>query len=200
MGARTAASSLQAGLGFLSALQWCWVGFRDGVMNCGLEGWQVDMGLSFIILILILLIKLFITKDVLILGESEEVIWRLFYDLLLATPRVRVELQVILVQVLVELEEGGLVVAAVAVVGRAEDRADIVIMLELVSLVHELVGPRHHLQVVCVVELFCYVLSGGISTAPKRKPAPRGLSLNPTAASSGSLHKRSDPAPLSGTS
>ena len=69
------------------------------------------------------------TKEVQILGESEEVIWRLFYDLLFATPRVRVELQVILIQVLVEFEEGGLVVAAVAVVRRTEDRADIVIML-----------------------------------------------------------------------
>ena len=38
------------------------------------------------------------------------------------------------------------------------------------------------------------------STAPNKKPAPLGLSLNPTAASSGSLHSRSEPAPFSGTS
>jgi hypothetical protein len=52
-----------------------------------------------------------------------------------------------------------------------------------------------------VVEFLCDILNNFIRyTAPKRKPAPLGLSLKPIAASSGSLHNKSDPAPLSGTS
>ena len=39
-----------------------------------------------------------------------------------------------------------------------------------------------------------------LNTCPNKKPAPLGLSLNPTATSSGSLHSKSDPAPFSGTS
>ena len=73
-------------------------------------------------------------------------------------------------------------------------------MLQLVALVHELVGTGDHAQIVCVVELLGYVLNEGGCTAPNRKPAPRGLSLKPTAASSGSLQSKSEPAPFSGTS
>lgn len=50
-----------------------------------------------------------------------------------------------------------------------------------------------------MIEFLCYILNKSNSTAPNKKPAPRGLSLKPTAASSGSLHSKSDPAPFYGT-
>ena len=98
--------------------------------------------------------------------------------------------------VLVQLQEGRLVVAPVAVVRSAEDRADVVVVLQLVALVHQLMGPRYHPQVVRVIELLCDILSSPLLTAPKRKPAPRGLEPKPVTVSSGSLHNKSEPAPF----
>ena len=127
---------------------------------------------------------------------SQKVIGCFLYDFLFSPPRVGIEPQIVFVHVFVEFQEGGLVVASVAVVGRAEDGADAVAVLQLVALVHQLMGTRDHLQVVAVVELLCHVLRRTSLTAPNRNPAPRGLSLNPTAASSGSLQSRSEPAPF----
>ena len=74
---------------------------------------------------------------------SEEVVGRFLDDFLFAPPRVGVEAQVLFVHVLVQLQESRLVVAPVAVVGRAEDRGNVVVVLQLVALVHQLMGPRH---------------------------------------------------------
>lgn len=131
---------------------------------------------------------------------SQEIVGRLLNDLLLPPPRVRIESRISFIHIFVELQKGSLVVAPVAVVGRAENSADAVIVLQLVALVHQLMGSRYHLQPVRVVELLSDILNYQRFTAPNKNPAPLGLSLNPTAASSGSLHSKSDPAPFSGTS
>jgi hypothetical protein len=57
-------------------------------------------------------------------------------DLLLSPPGVGVESNVVFVHILVEFQEGGLVVAAIAVVGSAEDGRDAIVVLQLVALVH----------------------------------------------------------------
>jgi hypothetical protein len=89
-----------------------------------------------------------------------------------------------------------LIVAPVAVVWCAENCADAVIVLQLVALVHQLMGSCYHLQSIRMVKLLSDILNYQRFTAPNKNPAPRGLSLNPTAASSGSLQSKSDPAPF----
>jgi hypothetical protein len=69
-------------------------------------------------------------------------------------------------------------------------------MLKLIALIHKLMSSGHHFQSIRMIKFLCDILNKKKVTAPKRKPAPRGLSLNPTAASSGSLHNKSEPAPF----
>ena len=56
------------------------------------------------------------------------------------------------VEAVVELHDGGLVAAAVAVVWRAEDGHDVLLVRPVVALHHQLVRARHERQVVVVVE------------------------------------------------
>lgn len=108
---------------------------------------------------------------------SEEVLGSLLDDVGLTAPGRGVELQVGLAQVLVHLDDGRLVGAPVAVVGRREDRHESVLMRGLVALLDELVRPRDLLEAVGVVELHGDVLHKGSRTVPKVQPAPRGLTL-----------------------
>ena len=101
---------------------------------------------------------------------------------------------------LVDFQDGGQVIAAVAVVGGAKDGYHLIVVFVGITLVHKLVRPRNHLQLVSVVELLCDVLNiKALFTIPNRNPAPRGLSLYPWT-SSGSLQTKSQPAPFSGIS
>lgn len=129
------------------------------------------------------------------LEASQEIIRRLLDDLLLTSSRVRVKLDIFLLQVLVQLHNGSLIITAVAVVGCTEDCTYLIVVLELIAFVHHLMCTCHHTQTVWMHELLCYVLCIAHLTAPKTKPAPRGLLFHPFV-SSGSLQSRSEPAPL----
>ncbi len=61
----------------------------------------------------------------------------------------------------VELHDGGLVAAAVAVVGGREDGDDVAVVAPVVPLHHQLVGARHQRQPVRVVERLGDVLRDG---------------------------------------
>lgn len=63
----------------------------------------------------------------------------------------------------VDLHDGGLVAAAVAVVGRAEDGDHVLLVRPVVALHDQLVGPRHERQAVVVVELLGDVLPECVS-------------------------------------
>ena len=56
---------------------------------------------------------------------------------------------------LVDLQDGGQVVAPVAVVGSTEDSGHLIVVFVRVPFVHELVGSGDHAQLVCVAELLC---------------------------------------------
>ena len=106
-------------------------------------------------------------------------------------------MNVVFSHMLVDLQDGGQVVAPVAVVGSTEDSGHLIVVFVRVPFVHELVGSGYHAQFVGVAELLCDILNIEGFTSPNRKPAPLGLYLYPWM-SSGSLQTKSQPAPFSG--
>lgn len=60
---------------------------------------------------------------------------------------------------LVDFENGSLIVAPVAVVRSTENGCNLIIVLKLVAFGHELMCPGDHLEVVGVIELFGDVLN-----------------------------------------
>ena len=82
-------------------------------------------------------------------GRSEEVVGRAqanVRDLCLSGSRV--ELEEIILHELVDLHYGGLVTAAVAVVGRGEDRDDVALVRPVVSVHDQLMGAGDARQVI----------------------------------------------------
>ena len=81
------------------------------------------------------------------------------------------DLQVVLHK-FIDCHNGGLVTAAVAVVGRREDSHNVAVMCPVVSVHHELVGTCDSAQVVRVVKLFRDILTEGVtSTSWRDAPA-----------------------------
>ena len=58
----------------------------------------------------------------------------------------------------VYLQNSSLVVTAVAIVGSTENGSYFVIVLELITFSHELMGPCYHFETVSVIELLGDVL------------------------------------------
>jgi len=82
----------------------------------------------------------------------QEVVGSFAGDMGLAASRSGVKLEEGVFEVLVNLHNGGLVAAPVAVVGGTEDRDHVPLVAPVVTLHHELMGPRHQGQTVAVVE------------------------------------------------
>jgi len=91
-------------------------------------------------------------------SPSQKIVWRFLYDFFLSSAWIGIKFKIIFVHVLIQLKEGCLIVAAVAVVRGAKYSANHVAMLQLVSLVHQLMGSSHHLKIVCVVKFLSHVL------------------------------------------
>ena len=82
-------------------------------------------------------------------GRSEEVVRRAQANVgCLCLARGRVELKEIIFHELVDLHDGGLVTAAVAVVGRGEDRDDVALVRPVVSVHDQLMGAGDARQVI----------------------------------------------------
>ena len=77
-------------------------------------------------------------------GHSQEIIRDAFLLDFVTFPWSGVVLDVVLLEVLVNIHDGGLIVAAVAIVGGGEDSGDIFIVGGCIALHHELVSPRNH--------------------------------------------------------
>ena len=85
---------------------------------------------------------------------SQEVVGRSTVDVAkLVLLGSRVELQERVLHELVDLHDGGLVTATVAVVGRGEDGDDIAIVRPIVAIHDQLMRSCDHLQVVRVIEV-----------------------------------------------
>mmetsp|Transcript_7059 Transcript_7059/g.14052 ORF Transcript_7059/g.14052 Transcript_7059/m.14052 type:complete len:213 (-) Transcript_7059:360-998(-) len=87
-------------------------------------------------------------------------------------PRRRVELDDALVHQLVKLHDGGLVAAAVAVVGGGEEGEDAVGVLPLVPFHDQLMRSHNELEGVLVVEGLRDVLPERVPGASRRNPPP----------------------------
>mmetsp|Transcript_99434 Transcript_99434/g.256998 ORF Transcript_99434/g.256998 Transcript_99434/m.256998 type:complete len:343 (+) Transcript_99434:194-1222(+) len=110
-------------------------------------------------------------------------LWR---DLLLHGRRV--ELQERVLEVLVDLHDGGLVAAAVTVIRCGEDRDDVPVMAPVVALHHKLVRTSDQLQAIRVVELFRDVLAEGVACAARRDaPAAAVVGVGPEQVAHGPL-------------
>lgn len=77
--------------------------------------------------------------------SSEKIIRCFSCDQLLSSARVGIELEVVLVHVLVDLDDGSLVIATITVVRSAKHCHNLLVVLELVPSVHELMGSTDHL-------------------------------------------------------
>ena len=82
----------------------------------------------------------------------QEVVGSFAGDMGLAASRSGVELEEGVFEVLVNLHDGGLVAAPVAVVRGTEDCDHVPLVTPVVALHHQLVSPRHQGQAVTVVE------------------------------------------------
>ena len=78
-------------------------------------------------------------------------------------PRCRVKLEEGVFEGVVQLHDGGLVAAAVAVVGGGEDGDHVAVVGPVVALHHQLMSPTHQGQAVRMVECLGYVLRGSRS-------------------------------------
>lgn len=92
----------------------------------------------------------------------------------------RVKLKEVVFHVFVDLHNGGLVSASVAVVGGGEHRDDVALMGPVVSVHHELMGSCDSSQVVGVVELLRDVLAEGVaSTTGRDTPTASVIGVGP---------------------
>ena len=83
-------------------------------------------------------------------------------------------------QRVVQLHDGRLVAASVAVVGRGEDGDDVSVVAPVVALHDELVRPRDQRQPVRVVERLGDVLAEGVAGAARRDaPSPAVVGVGP---------------------
>ena len=71
-------------------------------------------------------------------------------------------------EVFINLHNGRLVAAAVAVVGGAEDGDDVLLVTPVVAVHHQLVGARHKCEAVVVIELLGDVLPEGVPGTTRR--------------------------------
>ena len=78
--------------------------------------------------------------------ELKEVVWSLSCHMRLSSPWSRVELEEGILERVVQLHDGGLVAAAVAVVGRGEDSDHVAVVAPVVALHHQLMGAGHQRQ------------------------------------------------------
>lgn len=84
----------------------------------------------------------------------EEIIWGTSGDVGFRSSWCRVELQEGVFHVFVELHNGGLIAAAVAVVGRREDGNDGLLVTPIVALHDELMGSGNEGETIGAIELF----------------------------------------------
>eukprot|EP01136_Pigoraptor_vietnamica_P039277 Opistho-1_new@9865 len=118
----------------------------------------------------------------------EEVVGRAARHVRLATAGRRIKLKEGVLQVVVELHDGRLIAAAVAVVRRAEDRHDIPVVAPVVTLHDKLVGARHECKAVIVVERLRNVLAERVAGAARRNaPAAPVVGIGPEKVAHGTL-------------
>ena len=99
-----------------------------------------------------------------------------------------VKLQERVLESVIQLHDGGLVAASVAVVGRGEDGDDVPVVGPVVSLHDQLVGPGHQVQPVAVVERLGDVLTEGVaSSAGRYSPASAVIGVGPEEVTHGTL-------------
>jgi hypothetical protein len=84
----------------------------------------------------------------------EEVVGATARDVGLSSSRGRIELQEGMFHVLIELHDGSLIAAAVAVVGRREDGNDALFVAPIIALHDELMGSGDEGESVGTIELF----------------------------------------------
>mmetsp|Transcript_18257 Transcript_18257/g.47080 ORF Transcript_18257/g.47080 Transcript_18257/m.47080 type:complete len:290 (-) Transcript_18257:265-1134(-) len=99
---------------------------------------------------------------------SQEVVGHAASDMRLAAPRRRVKLQESVLELLIDLHDGGLVAAAVAVVRRGKERHEVLVVRPVVALHHELVRADDEAQLVGVVELLGNVRPECVPSAARR--------------------------------
>jgi len=83
-----------------------------------------------------------------------------------------IEDEEVVVHLLVDFHDSGLVAAPVAVVWRRKDRHDLLLVTPVVAVHDELVGARDRLQPVLLVELRRHVHAEGVSGAAGAHPPP----------------------------
>jgi len=124
--------------------------------------------------------------------QSEEVIGRAKADVWeLSLAGSRVELEEIIFHELVDLHDGGLVTATVAVVGRRENCDNITLVRPVVSVHDKLMGASDPGQVIGVVELLGDVLTEAVASATRRNtPTAPLIGIRPEQVADGTLVRR----------
>jgi len=98
----------------------------------------------------------------------------------LSSPRCRVKLEEGVFEGVVQLHDGGLVPAPVAVVGGGEDGDDVPVVRPVVTLHHQLMGSADQGQTIRMVECLRYVLAEGVSSTTGRDaPASSVVRVGP---------------------
>lgn len=120
--------------------------------------------------------------------DLEEVIGGTASNVRLGSSRSRVELQEGMLHVLIELHDGRLVAAAVAVVGRREDRDDRLFVAPVVAFHDELMRARDESEAVGAVELLRHVLTERVTgSTGGDTPSTAIIGIGPEQVAHGSL-------------
>ena len=88
-----------------------------------------------------------------------------------------VKLDVSLAQVLIDVQDGGLVPAPIAIVGSRKHSDYVIVVRFTEALGHQLMGSSDHLEAICMVELFCHVLPEKIADSPWTRLPGRDILL-----------------------